>query len=59
MQLRFLGQTYSANSQEVTTVATQQTACFKGQKYQLRVPVQTVQSQPPQLKKYRGVTYAV
>ena len=59
MQLRFMGQTYSADSNGVETVATQQTASFKGQKYQVRVPVQTVKSQSPQLRKYRGVTYAV
>ena len=59
MELRFMGQTYSANNNKVTTVATQQTASFKGQKYQVRIPVQTFKSQPQQLRKYRGVTYAV
>ena len=59
MQLRFMGQTYSANHNGVETVATEQTASFKGQKYQVRVPVQTFRSQPQQLRKYRGVTYVI
>ena len=60
MQLRFMGQAYTtADSKGVETVVTQQTACFKGQKYQLRVPVRTLKSQQQQLRKYRGVTYAV
>ena len=60
MELRFMGQTYSANNNKVTTVATQQTASFKGQKYQVRVPIQTAKSQlNTEARKYRGVTYTV
>ena len=59
MELRFMGQTYTTANNRVTTVATQQTANFKGQKYRVRIPVQTFKSQPQQLRKYRGVTYAV
>ena len=60
MQLRFMGQTYTANSTEVATVASEQTATFKGQKYQIRVPVPTAKSQlNTQVRKYRGVTYTV
>ena len=60
MQLRFMGQTYFASNNRVATVATEQTATFKGQKYQVRVPVQTAKSQlNPQVRKYRGVTYTV
>ena len=60
MQLHFMGQTYFASNNQVATVATEQTATFKGQKYQVRVPVQTAKSQlNPQVRKYRGVTYTV
>ena len=59
MQLRFMGQAYTNNSTEVATVASEQIATFKGQKYRVRIPQKTVHSQQPQLRKYRGVTYAV
>ncbi len=60
MQLRFMGQVYSASNNRVQTVATEQTASFKGQKYQVRVPVQTIESQAnTEVRKYRGVTYTV
>ena len=59
MQLRFMGQSYSTNSARVATVASEQTATFKGQKYQVRVPMQTVRSQPREVRKYRGVAYTV
>ena len=59
MQLRFMGQTYTATNTQVETVATQQTATFKGNTYQIRVPVSTFKAQQPQLRKYRGVTYTV
>ena len=60
MQLRFMGQTYTTANNKVETVATRQTASFKGQKYQVRVPVQTFKSQlNTEVRKYRGVTYTV
>ena len=60
MELHFLGQTYTTANNRVATVATQQTASFKGQKYQVRVPVQTFKSQlNTEERKYRGVTYIV
>ena len=60
MELRFLGQTYTTANNKVPTVATQQTASFKGQKYQVRVPVSTAKPQVnTEVRKYRGVTYAV
>ena len=60
MQLRFMGQTYTTANNRVQTVATQQTAIFKGQKYQIRVPVPSAKSQlNTQVRKYRGVTYTV
>ena len=60
MELRFLGQTYTTANNRVPTVATQQTASFKGQKYQVRVPVQTAKSLlNTEIRKYRGVTYTV
>ena len=60
MQLRFMGQTYSASNAKVATVASEQTASFKGQKYQIRVPLQTAKSRlNTEKRKYRGVTYTV
>ena len=58
MQLRFMGQTYTTSNNRVQTVASEQTATFKGQKYQIRVPVQTAKYQLNlQERKYRGVAY--
>ena len=60
MQLRFMGQTYTTANNKVETVATQQTASFKGQKYQVRIPVQAAKSQlNTEERKYRGITYTV
>ena len=60
MELRFMGQAYTTANRRVATVATEQTASFKGQKYQIRVPVQSIKSQPNrEARKYRGVTYTV
>lgn len=60
MELRFLGQTYTTTNNRVATVATEQTASFKGQKYQVRVPVQPIKSQLTTAEmKYRGVAYIV
>ena len=54
-----VGQTYTTAKNKVPTVATQQTASFKGQKYQVSVLVQTTKSQSREVKKYRGVAYTV
>lgn len=60
MELRFLGQSYSASSIRINTVVSEQTACFKGQRYNLRVPVPKTQSdRHSSMRKYRGVTYTV
>ena len=60
MELRFMGRTYFASSTKVQTVASEQTACFKGQRYNLRVPVQTSpQRSNTSIRKYRGVAYTV
>ena len=60
MQLRFMGQAYITASNRVSTVASEQTAKFKGQKYQLRVPVSKTKLQlNTEERKYRGVTYTV
>ena len=57
MQLHFLGQTYFASNNSVKTTASEKTACFLGQRYTLRRPVQIVKSQLDTRKKYRGVVY--
>ena len=58
MNLRFLGQTYSASNDLVPTVAIPRVACFRGQSYTLRRPVPTVQLKSGwEFKKYRGVVY--
>ena len=60
MELRFMGQVYYASNNRVQTIAGKQTANFKGQKYQVRVPVQTVSSADDAgIKKYRGVAYSL
>ena len=58
MQLRFLGQTYSASSTFISTVETRNQACFLGQMYILRRPVKSLKTQSRfGLRKYRGVVY--
>ena len=59
MQLRFRGQTYTTDNNLVQTRATEQTATFKGQKYQVRVPVSATSGSNTEVRKYRGVTYTV
>lgn len=63
MKLQFRGQTYFTTDTEVKTVPTEHTACFRGQKYQIRVPVMPDNSQKSQIsasiRKYRGVNYIV
>ena len=61
MKLQFKGQTYLAADTKVETVSTEYTACFRGQKYQIRVPVMLHDSNKCQLsasiRKYRGISY--
>ena len=59
MELRFMGQTYTTANNTVATTLSKQTAKFKGQKYQVRVPVQTVNVGNAYMKKYRGVAYSL
>lgn len=65
MKLRFLGQTYFQFRQQMTTIVSEKTACYRGQQYNLRVPVAISQSRsrPTQMSaviyKYRGVSYVV
>ena len=56
MQLRFLGQTYSASDNQIETVASEHTAHFLGQSYTPRRPVQPFNSKLG-LRKYRGIAY--
>ena len=60
MQLRFLGQTYSTDNNQVKTVASEHTARFRGQNYTLRVSTQIFKYQlGVSIRKYRGVFYIV
>ena len=65
MKLRFLGQTYSLFSQQMPAIASGEKACFRGQEYNLRLPVTNSASieSPSQISaviyKYRGVSYIV
>lgn len=63
MKLKFKGQSYLANNTKVETVDTEYTACFRGQKYQIRVPVIPENSEKCQIsasiRKYRGINYIV
>lgn len=60
MQLRFLGQTYSANSNQIRTLTSKHLACFRGQSYNLRVPALVSESQlSVGIRKYRGVSYII
>ncbi|MEM9276495.1 MAG: DUF4278 domain-containing protein [Cyanobacteria bacterium P01_F01_bin.143] len=56
MQLRFLGQAYSTENNQVETTAAEHTAHFLGQSYTPRRPVKTSNSQLG-LRKYRGIAY--
>lgn len=56
MQLKFLGQTYSASSDRVKTIPAGETARFLGNSYQLRRSPRTFTSQQG-ARKYRGVAY--
>ena len=65
MKLRFLGRTYSRSQVHLETIPSDLTACFRGQRYHLRVPVvasneaQNRISSIASIRKYRGVSYVV
>ena len=63
MKLQFKGQTYLATNSQVATVDTEYTARYRGQEYQIRVPVMPENVERCQLsasiRKYRGVNYIV
>ena len=56
MQLTYRGYAYYPNNNQFETIASEYTACFRGQSYTPRRPVQTSNSQLG-LRKYRGVAY--
>ena len=56
MELRFLGQSYTASSNQIETEPSEQTGRFLGRKYTISRPVKTTNSQLG-LRKYRGVAY--
>ena len=56
MKLRFLGQTYYTSSDRIETIPSDCTACFLGQSYHIRRPIQTFKSQLG-VRKYRGIVY--
>ena len=56
MELRFLGQVYSANNNQIETMKTKDTARFLGQAYTPHRPVRSFKSQLG-LRKYRGIAY--
>ena len=58
MKLRFLGQTYSTSNNQIKTETSQETACFRGQSYNLHRPVKTFKSELG-IRKYRGVSYGI
>ena len=65
MKLRFLGQTYSTASKQMATIPSDNTACFRGQRYNIPAPIVSSSSQldksqlTASVSKYRGVSYIV
>lgn len=65
MKLRFLGQPYSKSQSHLDTVPSDRTACYRGQKYQLRAPATNLATPSDRselsisIRKYRGVSYIV
>ena len=65
MKLRFLGKTYFQSQQQIPTIASKTTACYRGQKYNVPMPVETRQLPSKEfltsavIYKYRGVSYVV
>ncbi len=65
MKLRFLGQTYSQFPQQISTIPSENIACYGRQQYNLRVPVLISRPRSPDsqmsvfIYKYCGVSYVV
>ena len=65
MQLRFLGRAYSTFPKHFSTIPSGKTACFRGQRYNLRAPIVNLKLEREKaqidadIRKYRGVTYIV
>lgn len=64
MKLRFLGQAYFKLQPQIPSVPSKNTACYRGRKYSLHVPVaHQPQSSDSRMSaviyKYRGVSYVV
>ena len=62
MKLRYRGQTYLQLPQQISTIASENVACYRGQQYNLLELVTTYQSRSPEflsvvVYKYRGVSY--
>ena len=65
MKLRFLGQAYFQFRQQIPSIASKNIVCYRGHKYNLRVPMAI--SPPPSPRsqmsavvyKYRGISYVV
>ncbi|MGD1920393.1 MAG: DUF4278 domain-containing protein [Pleurocapsa sp.] len=60
MELRFMGQTYAASNIKSETVPSNLIAQFKGQSYNVPIPIRTIKPQLREgIRKYRGVTYTI
>ena len=65
MELHFLGQTCPLFPKQILTIPSENTACYRGHKYNLRVPMMINQPQTPDsqmsavIYRYRGVSYVV
>ena len=64
MKLHFLGRTYTHSQVHLKTIPSDCVACFRGQCYNLRVPVINNEAQheisfSASIRKYRGVSYIV
>ena len=64
MKLQFLGRTYTSRQVHLETIPSDLTACYRGQSYNLRIPVTKDEAQSQissfaSVRKYRGVSYIV
>lgn len=64
MKLQFLGQTYAQSQPNILTIASDNTACYRGRKYDLRKSVTagrspTLSRMSAAIYKYRGVSYVI
>ena len=61
--LRYRSQAYSKHPQQISTIASENVACYRGQRYNLPEPVTICQTRSPLslisavVCKYRGVSY--